>query len=302
MLLPPKGLLLIFLILGLQLFGRGFFLTRLELRGVSREFDLRFSPLAISGVDELHENSISSAWGLSHAPPFRRVVIVVIDALRYDFAAERMPQLGKLLALQPDHARIYRGIADAPTVTMQRLKGFTTGSLPTFLDLSSNFAASAISEDNIVDQAAAAARSELVSMVSANTTAPPLCPLQFFGDDTWAALFPAQFTLSRPFPSFDVVDLHGVDNGVKLHLVPAVRTAAAAWAELGNNRTVLHKPSCTENSDFRLLVAHFLGVDHVGHRYSPSHPLMRAKLDEMDIVLVQLIEVRARLLHQGCEL
>ena len=34
-------------------------------------------------------------------------------------------------------------------VTMQRLKGLTTGSLPTFIDVGSNFGSTAISEDNI---------------------------------------------------------------------------------------------------------------------------------------------------------
>jgi predicted AlkP superfamily pyrophosphatase or phosphodiesterase len=32
---------------------------------------------------------------------------------------------------------------------MQRLKGLTTGSLPTFIDVGSNFGSSAISEDSI---------------------------------------------------------------------------------------------------------------------------------------------------------
>lgn len=43
-------------------------------------------------------------------------------------------------------------IADAPTTTLQRLKGITTGSLPTFIDIGSNFATPEINEDNIIDQ------------------------------------------------------------------------------------------------------------------------------------------------------
>jgi len=35
---------------------------------------------------------------------------------------------------------------------MQRLKGLTTGSLPTFIDAGSNFASSEINEDNFLDQ------------------------------------------------------------------------------------------------------------------------------------------------------
>ena len=37
-------------------------------------------------------------------------------------------------------------------MTMQRLKGLTTGTLPTFLELRNNFASSEITEDNFLDQ------------------------------------------------------------------------------------------------------------------------------------------------------
>jgi hypothetical protein len=42
--------------------------------------------------------------------------------------------------------------ADPPTVTSQRLKGLTTGSLPTFIDISANFDSAEIKEDNLVAQ------------------------------------------------------------------------------------------------------------------------------------------------------
>jgi GPI ethanolamine phosphate transferase 3 subunit O len=38
--------------------------------------------------------------------------------------------------------------------------------------------------------------------------------LAFVGDDTWMQLFPHQFGDAAPFPSFNVQDLHTVDNGV----------------------------------------------------------------------------------------
>jgi phosphatidylinositol glycan class O len=47
----------------------------------------------------------------------------------------QMPKTTKLLE-KHSHARLYQFIADAPTVTMQRLKGLTSGGLPTFLDAS----------------------------------------------------------------------------------------------------------------------------------------------------------------------
>ena len=38
-----------------------------------------------------------------------------------------------------------------------------------------------------------------------------------------------------------------------------------------------------------VMIGHFLGVDHVGHRLGPDHPKMRAKLAQMDQVLRQVV-------------
>lgn len=38
------------------------------------------------------------------------------------------------------------------------------------------------------------------------------------GDDTWESLFPKTFHRSLPFPSFNVKDLHTVDEGILQHL------------------------------------------------------------------------------------
>lgn len=40
----------------------------------------------------------------------------------------------------------------------------------------------------------------------------------FMGDDTWESLFPRRFHRSLPFPSFNVKDLHTVDDGILQHL------------------------------------------------------------------------------------
>lgn len=52
----------------------------------------------------------------------------------------------------------------------------------------------------------------------------------------------------------------------------AAAAAAATWA------TVV-------GDDWDVLVAHFLGVDHCGHRFGPDHPAMAAKLTQMDGVI-----------------
>ena len=40
------------------------------------------------------------------------------------------------------------------------------------------------------------------------------CLQAFLGDDTWLQLFPSQFHEAKPYSSFNVMDLHTVDDGV----------------------------------------------------------------------------------------
>lgn len=92
------------------------------------------------------------------------------------------------------------------------------------------------------------------------------------GDDTWMNLYQDLLdpSMSFPYDSFNVEDLHSVDNGVVEHLFPLLKSSAGTW-------------------DF--LIGHFLGVDHVGHRVGPSHPLMHKKLKQMDGVLRKVVNM-----------
>jgi phosphatidylinositol glycan class O len=95
------------------------------------------------------------------------------------------------------------------------------------------------------------------------------------GDDTWTIVFPNSFTYNYPYDSFNVEDLHTVDSGVIRHLFP------------------LMNPAHRDNGTWDVLIGHFLGVDHVGHRLGPEHSTMRSKLYEMDSVLRELLQVLA---------
>ncbi|CAG9766190.1 unnamed protein product [Ceutorhynchus assimilis] len=183
-----------------------------------------------------------------------KVILLVVDALRYDFTVydeensdplpyeNKLPVIRNVLKEFPESSHLYKFIADPPTTTMQRLKALTTGSLPTFIDAGSNFATSEINEDNIIDQVIKNAGKVI-----------------FMGDDTWANLFPKRFLRNYPYPSFDVWDLDTVDKGVMSTLIPELK-----------------------NSDWNFLIGHFLGVDHCGHRYGPNHPEMTRKLSEIN--------------------
>ncbi|XP_004677813.1 PREDICTED: GPI ethanolamine phosphate transferase 3 [Condylura cristata] len=245
---------------GIALFTSGFLLTRLELTNHSSCQELpgpRFLPWRSQGEP-------GACWMASR---FSRVVLVLIDALRFDFAQPQqsevpgappvsLPFLGKLgtlqriLEIQPHHARLYQSKADPPTTTMQRLKALTTGSLPTFVDAGSNFASYAIVEDNLIKQLTSAGRRVV-----------------FMGDDTWKDLFPGAFSQAFFYPSFNVRDLHTVDNGILEHLYPTM-----------------------DSGEWDVLIAHFLGVDHCGHKHGPHHPEMAKKLSQMDQVIQGLVK------------
>ena len=71
----------------------------------------------------------------------QKAVILIIDALRYDFALyntsveeqNALPYQNKLKVIHevlknsPQHGALFRFVADPPTTTMQRLKALTTG-------------------------------------------------------------------------------------------------------------------------------------------------------------------------------
>jgi len=195
-------------------------------------------------------------------PIFQKAVIILVDALKYDFCLHnsslsspkyyqnKLPIIQTLSRPDPHsglaHGKLFKFVADPPTTTMQRLKGLTTGSLPTFIDVSSNFASYEISEDNIIDQ-----------LVRNNRR------VVFAGDDTWTSLYPDSFTKSYPLPSFDVWDLDTVDREV---------------------RRVLYSHLKSSNS-WEVFIGHFLGVDHAGHKFGPNHPEMSRKLREMNTVI-----------------
>lgn len=188
--------------------------------------------------------------------PTRKVLFVIIDALRYDFLAfntsldpkdalpyqNRMKQLHSVLEEKPKNTRIMKLIANPPTTTLQRLKGMTTGSLPTFIDAGMNFGAPEISEDNLLDQ---------VRKFGGNIVT--------LGDDVWDSLFPGRSLRKYPFPSFNIYDLDTVDSEV---------------LKIFNDEFY--------KDDWDMMIVHFLGVDHCGHTYGPNHPLMAKKLNQLD--------------------
>uniref|UniRef100_A0A8R7UCK1 GPI ethanolamine phosphate transferase 3 n=1 Tax=Triticum urartu TaxID=4572 RepID=A0A8R7UCK1_TRIUA len=242
--------------LAIYLFTRGFLLTRTELDLHSHRDDR-------TGV-----SPGCSSWP---QPAVDHLVIVVLDALRFDFVApstffeEKQPWMDKLQVLQKlaadekNSARIFKALADPPTTSLQRLKALTTGGLPTFIDVGNSFGAPAIVEDNIMHQLVKNGK-RVVMM----------------GDDTWTQLYPEHFNKSFPYPSFNVKDLDTVDNGVIEHLLPS-----------------LHE------NDWDVLIAHFLGVDHAGHIFGVDSAPMIQKLEQYNQILEDVINTLKSLSTPG---
>ncbi|OAY74086.1 GPI ethanolamine phosphate transferase 3 [Ananas comosus] len=205
----PRPILrpIFFLLLGLHalavfLFTRGFLLTRTELSSYSHCHDLPSpnpspspppppppppTPRTPRDRDRDRDRDPPPPPRCWTRPAIDRLVVIVFDALRFDFVApstffeEKKPWMDKLRVLhklasdEGSSARIFKAIADPPTTSLQRLKLVKNG--------------------------------KRVLMM---------------GDDTWMQLFPEHFEESHPYPSFNVKDLDTVDNGILEHLLPSL--------------------------------------------------------------------------------
>ncbi|XP_058653768.1 GPI ethanolamine phosphate transferase 2 isoform X4 [Onychostoma macrolepis] len=184
-------------------------------------------------------------------PLFKRVVIVLIDALREDFVfgsdgRRFMPYTRHVVERGSSHSFIAK--ARPPTVTMPRIKALTTGSIPGFIDVVMNLNSPALLEDNLIWQANSAGKRII-----------------FYGDDTWVRLFPKLFMEHDGTTSFFVSDYTEVDNNVTRHLDGTLK-----------------------RDDWDILILHYLGLDHIGHISGPHSSLIGPKLMEMDDVIKKI--------------
>uniref|UniRef100_A0A8C2GAI0 Phosphatidylinositol glycan anchor biosynthesis class G n=1 Tax=Cyprinus carpio TaxID=7962 RepID=A0A8C2GAI0_CYPCA len=185
------------------------------------------------------------------APLFKRVVIVLIDALREDFVfgsdgRRFMPYTRHVMERGSSHSFIAK--ARPPTVTMPRIKALTTGSIPGFIDVVMNLNSPALLEDNLIWQTKSAGKQII-----------------FYGDDTWVRLFPKHFMEHDGTTSFFVSDYTEVDNNVTRHLDGTLK-----------------------RDDWDILILHYLGLDHIGHISGPHSSLIGPKLMEMDDVIKKI--------------
>lgn len=124
---------------------------------------------------------------------------------------------------------------------MPRIKSITTGSIPSFVDLILNF------DESDTSSTLAAQDTWLAQFKSKGAG-----KLLMFGDDTWLKLFPNTFDRQDGTTSFFVSDFTEVDHNVTRNVEPEL-----------------------ENTDWGLMILHYLGLDHIGHKAGPRRYVIR---------------------------
>jgi ethanolamine phosphate transferase 2 subunit G len=137
---------------------------------------------------------------------------------------------------------------------MPRIKAITTGSVPSFLDAVLNFAES--------DTTSTLAHQD---SWLAQSKAKPEARLVMYGDDTWLKLFPGFFSRAGGTTSFFVSDFTEVDQNVTRHV-----------------------PAELAQKDWSVMILHYLGLDHIGHKTGPRSRNMAPKQKEMDEIVEEI--------------
>lgn len=142
----------------------------------------------------------------SYASLHPKMVLLIVDALRYDFVnGTNFPKTSRLIA--DKQGMKYKSKAFAPTVTLPRVKSILSGIVPGYADIIVNLDASRMNTDNLIYQAHTQLRKTY-----------------FFGDDTWLKLFPAEyFSKFETTTSFYVNDYVEVDTNVTRNLEATIK-------------------------------------------------------------------------------
>lgn len=228
-------------LVGFLIFSKGFFPTKSVLGGQAG----LINPDAFAG---------------ERGAQFDKLILMVVDAMRSDFMFSQESQMTFLHDLiENGNAVPFTAYSHPPTVTLPRLKGITTGQIPSFVDAILNIAdgsdgSQALTQtDSWISQLRRKSKNKIIN---------------FFGDDTWLRLFPAEqyFNQSEGTSLFFVNDFTEVDRNVTRHLDAQLK------------------------QPFDALILHYLGLDHIGHTGGPMSVHMKPKQQEMDGILKKLYD------------
>lgn len=256
----------------------------------------------------------------SWAPaPFKRVIALVLDAWRFDWsfyhpewaewasfdersapfhvkkivkgpsskplhhAYNNYPLLHNSLISPKSHAynRLFRVLADAPTMTTQRLRGMMCGDVPPFFDLSRSLAGAVDLQDSLLQQLHQSGRRIAV-----------------LGDDTWDRLFGEYIATILIDEGFDIQDIETVDNGIHMRLWNILETVFdreiglstgnKSFDDINEGRSGVNIGKRRIYDDYDMIIAHFLGLDHLGHSSLYDTIAMHERQDIYDKIIANV--------------
>ncbi|KAJ2078104.1 major facilitator super transporter protein [Coemansia sp. RSA 988] len=254
--------LLVMELVGLGLFSKGFFPYKKNIPGFASPTDQpvdirRIVQKGTAGSVDMAQIEKETETQAA-AARYGRLVVMVVDALRNDFVFGNESAMAYTRSLlQTGQAVGFTARAQAPTVTLPRIKALMTGTVPGFLDAVLNIAesdssASLLHQDNLLWQLKTHGDKRI----------------NMFGDDTWLRLFPGLFSRTVGTSSFMVTDTVEVDANVTRNVRPEL-----------------------ERDGWGVTVFHYLGLDHIGHLAGPRSALMAPKQREMDAVVEDIHDI-----------
>ncbi|XP_053664744.1 GPI ethanolamine phosphate transferase 2 [Anopheles marshallii] len=210
-------------------------------------FPLSFSPSTKASFDELPQTIGNASFnGTDYKPRISRAILMVIDALRMDFVVQEENFQFLNQLLSDGKACLYRLQVHPPTVTMPRIKAMTSGAIPSFLDVILNLGSPEMQLDTFLYQ---------MKQRQQKTV--------FYGDNTWTNMFPNTFhRRGENTDSLYVNDFYKGDQNI---------------TKLLNMELQMY--------DWKLMILHYLGLDHIGHVEGPYSDKVPGKLQEMDTVI-----------------
>ncbi|WRK33979.1 Alkaline-phosphatase-like protein [Cryptosporidium parvum] len=206
-------------------------------------------------------------------PIYDKVVYFIIDALRIDYLNietknpnnqihNQFKYLNELMRSDElkNHIRFFNFKADFPTLTTFRIKSLMSGENPGIFDL-----ISALRPKNNAETPTILKNLFLKNKKSVVA-----------GDDTWDLLYSELIHYNHKFGSLDIRDFDSLDKFVEDKI----------------NFFLNHTNNHYEKyNDWKFMVNHFIGVDHIGHYSGIYNDDMKNKLSQMDQTAVKTLQL-----------
>ncbi|KAI6005568.1 hypothetical protein EDD15DRAFT_2425586 [Pisolithus albus] len=194
----------------------------------------------------------------------QRAVGLVKDTLRFDSVSDHPPD-----PLSPNHHNILTLPRELTAAHPQPSFAFNAyadphdddaptyqRSYPTFVDIGESFSGSVIQEDSASPTGQLGTQGPFMRLFVRGHFAD-----HHFFSTTTCHTHSTRSTSKTP---------HTVDSGIMSYLPSIIQRCSEPWT---------------------LAIGHGLGVDHAGRRVGPDHPVMKAKLEQMNVFLAEVVGI-----------